>query len=230
MSEMHTGSAEDQHDTWPAFVDLFSATSLLFIAFVGVFIFLLLFQEGVAATNRDAILQHLTKRSQKGRLFEVDSSDQQFVRIVLKERATFDFGQYRWESLRDSGRVALRTIANVLADDKLQAMYREVRILGHSDQSPYPGTAFSNWELSASRAAVVARFLVAQPGVDACKLSATGLGPYHPIDVRQPELNRRIEIQIVPSLAHNGAPQEGGVRVASDCYPPGDRRNRPFPR
>ena len=94
-------------------------------------------------------------------------------------------------------------------------------MLGHTDQYASP-EFFSNWELSAARAAVVARYLVNQPGVDPCKISATGLGPYHPIDTLVAEANRRIEIQIVPALAKGGD-------APGACYPRGDN-TRPRPR
>jgi flagellar motor protein MotB len=207
----------EEHVAWPAFVDLFSATTLLFIAFVGVFIYLLMAEVGENATHRRAILDQLQKQSAGGRLFQVDTSDQQFVRIILRERATFPVGEYRWETLRDSGKVALNRISRVLKHSSLAPLYREVRVLGHSDQSPYPGSDFSNWELSASRAAVVARYLVDVERVDACKVSATGRGPYYPTS-RTAEANRRIEIQIVPGLSRGRAP--------SGCNPRGDRGSR----
>jgi chemotaxis protein MotB len=77
-----------------------------------------------------------------------------------------------------------------------------VRIEGHTDSVPISTARFSsNWELSASRAAGVARFFVEQ-GLDPERLTAAGLGEFHPIapnDSREGRArNRRIEIVLVP--------------------------------
>lgn len=209
-----------EHSTWPAFVDLFSATSLLFITFVAVFIYIATAQRGRNSTTRERIIEQLDSVSAKGSLFKIDSSDKQFVRIVLLERATFPLGLYQWESLRPEGKMALTRIGTVLNDTSLSTLYREVRVLGHSDQVPYTAGNLSNWELSASRAAVVARFLVDQVHVDPCKISATGRGPYFPISAADMESNRRIEIQILPRLERTTVAQrdtcnrdgDGGAR------------------
>lgn len=206
----------DESNTWPAFADLFSATSLLFITFLCVFIFSALAQQGATNTTRLKIMRRLVLASDGGKLFSVDSTDRQFVRIVLRERATFPVGSYRWETLREEGKAALTQIGRVLNDDSLRILYREVRVLGHSDQVPYVAAGFTNWELSASRAAVVARFLVNWVQVDPCKISATGRGPYFPVDATSMEANRRIEIQILPRL------ESASEQSAGNCLPQGD--------
>ena len=206
----------DESDTWPAFADLFSATSLLFITLLCVFIFSALAQQGTTNTTRIKIMRRLVVASKGGTLFSVDSADRQFVRIVLRERATFPVGSYRWETLREEGKTALTLIGRVLNDDSLRVLYREVRVLGHSDQVPFTTAGFTNWELSAARAAVVARFLVNWVQVDPCKISATGRGPYFPVDGRNMEANRRIEIQILPRL------ESAGEQSSGNCLPAGD--------
>lgn len=206
----------DENNTWPAFADLFSATSLLFVTFLCVFIYISLAQQGATNTTRLKIMRRLVIASEGGTLFTVDSTDRQFVRIVLRERATFPAGSFRWETLREEGKAALTQIGRVLNDDSLRVLYREVRVLGHSDQVPFLTAGFTNWELSASRAAVVARFLVNWVQVDPCKISATGRGPYFPVNSQDLEANRRIEIQILPRL-ENGNEQSSG-----SCSPDGD--------
>lgn len=203
-----------EHSTWPAFVDLFSATSLLFITFVAVYVFNSTLSKGKYSTTRQRILRQLIQVSDSGKLFTIDSSDRQFVGIRLRERATFPLRKSSWESLRAEGKEALEKIGTVLNGDSLSSLYREVRVIGHSDQVWY----HANWELSASRAAVVARFLVNNVAVDPCKISATGKGPYFPLDTTRDsmELNRRIEIQILPRLEKTGA------AAAVECQPYGD--------
>jgi chemotaxis protein MotB len=77
-----------------------------------------------------------------------------------------------------------------------------VSVEGHTDTVPISSERFpSNWELSAARAAGVARFLV-ENGLDPAKVTAAGRGEFHPIapnDSREDRArNRRIEIVLVP--------------------------------
>lgn len=207
---------EEPSDTWPAFVDLFAATSLLFVTLIGVFVYVAGVQRTGAETTRQKILARLASVSENGRHFAVDSSDRQFVRIVLNERATFPQGRYEWNTLRAQGRDALEQIGGALNDSTLRGLYREVRVLGHTDRMPYDVRGMTNWELSAARAAVVARYLVNWVRVDPCVVSATGRGPYFPVSGDSLELNRRIEIQVVPRLAM----ATDSTRVS--CDPAGD--------
>ena len=71
-------------------------------------------------------------------------------------------------------------------------------ILGHADATPAGSRWPSNWELSAFRAATVVRELV-EAGLPAERLSAVGMGEFHPLVTdTTPEAyakNRRIELQ-----------------------------------
>jgi flagellar motor protein MotB len=185
-------------------------------------------RRGESQTTRQPLLNKLSSASQGGTLFQVDSSDKQFVRVVLNEKATFAIsGAWRWASLQDSGKVALDRIAVALKDTSIRANYREVRVIGHTDQDP-GGADISNWELSAARAAVVARFLVNKAGVDPCAISAIGYGPYYPVtqDTLRKEDNRRIEIEILPNVKGESSAAHG------KCYAWGDgsrERERTLP-
>jgi flagellar motor protein MotB len=210
------GELDEETNAWPAFVDLLAATALLFVMLVGVFIY-------VGKAERDALQTRLTQvvaalrrdQSSRANVAYVIEQDAQFVRIILKERATFPQGVFTWDSLRPEGKVVLKQLGGVLRAQSVDTLYRQIIVLGHSDQDPYPGDTYSNWELSASRAAVVARYLVDQVGLDPCKVSASGVGPYYPRYGKDKEANRRIEIQIVP------APARGAVRD-STCDSAGD--------
>ncbi len=92
-------------------------------------------------------------------------------------------------------------LANVARQIRALGGHR-VRVEGHTDDVPISTERFaSNWELSAARAARVARFL-AKEGIAVDKLSAVGLGEHHPIESNETRekraRNRRIEIVLVP--------------------------------
>ena len=75
-----------------------------------------------------------------------------------------------------------------------------LRVDGHTDRVPIQTAAFpSNWELSTARAISVVKFL-ANHGVPADRLAATGFGEHQPLDPRQDEAgysrNRRIELKL----------------------------------
>lgn len=207
----------DDFNVWPSFVDLLAATSLLFVTLVAVFIFVAYQRQlklGVEAAGLRTELDRLVARLEdtpaaRSGVYAV-ASDGQFVRLLIKEEATFPHGEYQWSMLQTSGRNALRQIGEVLRQDSIARLYRELRVIGHSDSVPYYVPTFSNWELSASRAAVVARYLVTYIDIDPCKISATGVGPYYPrpdsamtemSPVERRQQNRRIEIEIIPARA-----------------------------
>ena len=73
-----------------------------------------------------------------------------------------------------------------------------IAVEGHTDNIPMRSAIFkSNWELSASRASAVVRYLISE-GVDARKLRAIGFGdtqPKFPNDTRANQAkNRRVDI------------------------------------
>jgi len=208
---------------WPAFVDLLAATSFIFVVFVGVFIYVTAARARGLETQRDAIFEYLARDTVSG-VYRLER-DPQFVRIIIPDSATFPTGLYVLEELRPRGREALRRIGEILKKDSIARLYREIRVLGHTDEDPYYGGSYSNWELSAARAAVVARFLDHVVGIDRCKLSAAGFGPYHPASIspgrilsreERKEQDRRIEIEIVPELAQSSGESDWTNRT---CEP-----------
>lgn len=82
---------------------------------------------------------------------------------------------------------------------------REIRVEGYTDSMPIgPGLRAqypTNWELSAARAATVARLLQQQHGFEGGRMEIVGLGEYHPLasnatpDGRQQ--NRRVRIAVM---------------------------------
>ncbi|MEL6611048.1 MAG: OmpA family protein [Bacteroidota bacterium] len=91
--------------------------------------------------------------------------------------------------------------------ERLKADYagREVRIEGYTDAQPiaeplkerFP----SNWELSAARAAMVARHLQWTHEMNPARMEVVGLGQYHPLTTNETEEgrqeNRRVRIAVM---------------------------------
>lgn len=226
----------DEVGVWPAFVDLLAATALLFVVLLAVvLVWVGAGRGGGIETQRDAIVAALRDSSMGfGSVYEVDTTDVIRVKLILTEDATFPSSEFAWDSLRSGAQLALREIAAKLeAVESLRSAYREIQVVGHSDQDPFsdPDAAFSNWELSAARAAVVARYLATRTQLDPCRVSATGLGPYYPIvepspggalTTEQKRLNRRIELQFIPMAWESGARSGGEDKLDTHCYRRGD--------
>ncbi len=95
--------------------------------------------------------------------------------------------------LSEKGLDILKKVASVLSK-----LAYHVKIKGHTDSSPISSRTFpSNWELSAARASMVVRLLVAN-GVPPRYISAEGYAHYHPVATNDTPAgrarNRRVEI------------------------------------
>ncbi len=118
------------------------------------------------------------------------SSDERGAIITISDVVLFPPGRSR---MTFAGK---KTIDQVF--DLLQQFNYDVRIEGHTDNSPIHTEQFpSNWELSASRAADVARLLV-ESGFPPEKLSVVGFAEFQPkvpnTSAKNRSTNRRIEI------------------------------------
>ncbi len=117
------------------------------------------------------------------------------LQVRALDQILFDTGSTQ---IKPEGREVLALVAK-----QLRALAgHSVRVEGHTDSVPISTERFaSNWELSAARAAGVARFL-AEQGLDPKSLSAAGLGEFRPIasngSSKGRSRNRRIEIVLVP--------------------------------
>ena len=89
--------------------------------------------------------------------------------------------------LTPQGKEALNAIRELLIKSPVQI----VNIVGHTDDiPPAPGSRFKdNWEISALRAVNVLRFFL-QSGIDAKRLTATGLADLQPLFPNSSEENR----------------------------------------
>lgn len=118
--------------------------------------------------------------------------------VNMVDAILFDSGK---ADIKPEGRQVLQKVAEVVG----QVEDKAIRVEGHTDNVKIGGAlarAFaSNWELSASRAINVARYLQ-RLGVDPALLSAAAYGEYRPVSENDtPEgraKNRRIEIVLVP--------------------------------
>lgn len=152
--------------------------------------------QGAVQTYRD-FLGSLSAEVSQGRV-RIDQSEKG-LRLNLVDKILFASGS---ADLTPKGEQLLEKVGFVLKDIR----DRRILVEGHADNVPIrPGrqSCFrSNWELSAARAAAVARFLEERAGVDPRLLSATGYASYQPaFDNKTPEgrqANRRIEILLLP--------------------------------
>lgn len=75
-----------------------------------------------------------------------------------------------------------------------------VHVEGHTDNVPYAGARYDNWDLSADRALSVLHLLIEGHGVDPSRLGATGFASFHPLASNDTEegraANRRVELVI----------------------------------
>ena len=132
------------------------------------------------------------------------ASGQLRVRIVrgkmvveLPEGVLFDSGR---AEIKAAGQDTLRQVATILQG----IPNREFLIVGHTDNVPIRSRRYpSNWELSAARGVVVAKFL-AENGMDANRLGAAGYADTQPVGPNDTDegraQNRRIEIVLMPNL------------------------------
>jgi chemotaxis protein MotB len=118
------------------------------------------------------------------------TSDERGAIITIADKILFPAGTSR---MNYEGTKTVKQIFELL-----NQFHYDVTIEGHTDDSPMKSAKFpSNWELSAARAADVARILVRQ-GLDPKKLSIQGFAEFRPkLPNDRPEnraVNRRIEI------------------------------------
>ncbi|HNP49579.1 MAG TPA: OmpA family protein, partial [Bacteroidia bacterium] len=101
------------------------------------------------------------------------------VYVSMEERLLFGSGSTVVEK---KGEEALQELGRVLEKNK------DINILveGHTDNVPINGTlpsgAKDNWELSVLRATSVVKIILKNVSIDPLRLSASGKGPYQPID------------------------------------------------
>jgi chemotaxis protein MotB len=123
------------------------------------------------------------------------------LKVDMVDKILFESGE---AEISKGGEEVLSRVGAVLA--RLEG--KQIQVAGHTDDSPistrladrYP----TNWELSATRATNVVRFLEEKARVPGQRLVSSGYGPFHPIATNSTPSgrarNRRIEILLTPSL------------------------------
>jgi outer membrane protein OmpA-like peptidoglycan-associated protein len=117
----------------------------------------------------------------------------QSVKVSVQGPMFFELGEAR---LRPEVREFLDRLARVIGQTSFA-----VQVIGHTDDYPVVTEAFpSNWELSAARAARVARYLINSAGIDPRRFTVMGRGEHEPAVANTNDanraLNRRVEIII----------------------------------
>ncbi len=116
--------------------------------------------------------------------------------ITVLDQVLFDSGK---SEIREDAHGVLDKVAAVLREE---VTGRQIAVEGHTDNEPIKHSGWpSNWELSASRATSVLRYLESQE-VGSERLQATGYGEFHPVTSNETdqgrEQNRRVEIVVLP--------------------------------
>jgi len=120
------------------------------------------------------------------------------VYVSLEEQLLFASGS---TVVDKKGEEALKGLAEVLAKNK----DIKVTVEGHTDNVPISGGPIKdNWDLSVLRATEVVKIITRNKGIDPSRISASGRGPFMPIDKgNTPEArrkNRRTEIILMPKF------------------------------
>jgi len=153
-----------------------------------------------AARKRAQMFKDLVAKFQKmidsGKLKEEMRKGRMIVK--LRDNILFDPGK---DKLKEEGEMAIQEVAQILSGFK----DRVFQVAGHTDNVPIRSRRFkSNWELSASRAVNVVKFMV-ESGMDPKRVSAAGYSEYDPVGNNSTDegkaSNRRIEITLMPNLS-----------------------------
>ncbi|MCC6382045.1 MAG: flagellar motor protein MotB, partial [Dehalococcoidia bacterium] len=124
--------------------------------------------------------------------------DAKSITISLADNLLFDSGS---ATLKPGSQDVLSEVASVL-----RTLPNQLRVEGHTDNVPVNNADFaSNWELSATRATTVLRFLAESGGLPGARMHLAGFADTQPLaDNATPEgraLNRRADIVVVyPTL------------------------------
>ncbi len=174
---------------WPAFVDLFAATSLMLLVFFAVLASRYLRLEAedrVVRTQVDSLHHTLSAIARDSGGFSVKQQALD-VLIVLEEDVSFPRNRASLGDMKREGRDRLRAIGGRVRRPEFNGLIHEVEVIGHADSTQFRTRAGelparTNWEISAARAAAVAQFLVDTMHFDPCSVISSGRGEYYPRD------------------------------------------------
>lgn len=120
------------------------------------------------------------------------------VYVSLEEKLLFKSGS---DVVDPKGKAALKSLASVLNSTNDFT----VDIEGHTDDIPIKTQRFKdNWDLSTARASSIVRILTIDYGFDSARITASGKGEFHPVNLNASTEgragNRRTEIILSPDL------------------------------
>jgi len=171
--------------------------------------------------DKTRLTQELTdaNKAREEKVREVSST---YDQLVAKMKGEIDKGQVTISELKgkltvnmveailfDSGKAEVKQEGLVVLGKVIEILKtvtdKSIRIEGHTDNKPIVGPLTqrypTNWELSASRAINVARYLQTQ-GIEPAALSAAAFGEFKSVadnaTLEGRAKNRRIEIVLVP--------------------------------
>jgi chemotaxis protein MotB len=159
-------------------------------------------QFNLLQNTHDRLVTDLKREIEAGEIKISQYKD--LLTVNLVEKILFDSGKTK---IKSRGKEVLKRVGEILKN----ITNKEIRIEGHTDNVPigpvliakYP----TNWELSAARATVVARYFQDKVEILPEKLAPSGYGQYRPVTsndtMEERAQNRRIEIILAP-LSHNG--------------------------
>ena len=122
----------------------------------------------------------------------------QSVKVSVQGPMFFELGK---ADLRRDMRDFLKNLSHVINQTPYQ-----VNVIGHTDDYPINTPQFpSNWELSVTRAARAARFLIDEGGVNPKRITVMGRSQYDPVAAnigdKERAQNRRVEIIITREVS-----------------------------
>jgi outer membrane protein OmpA-like peptidoglycan-associated protein len=211
-------TGEEGAGPWPAFADLMSATTLLFLVLFAV-IAIPAIQAAGKSKEAETTLQSLDTLLIHQDFVVRKPGD--YLIVTIGGADTFPQKRYDLNSLSPRTLQTLDRLAGILKSnaDKID----QIHVVGHTSSE---GKDSTNWRLSSNRAGTVALYFINHGNLSACKITALGRGKYYPVDTvaahasRDPSpLDRRIEIEIRPVVSDTAQ-----VHQRQRCVEmPGDR-------
>jgi len=139
-------------------------------------------------TDIEALSQQVQVEQSKGDL-----------KVTMQQEVLFNLGSF---GLSQNGAVVLKQVADVLANLDEN---KRINIVGHTDDLPvhkkWRDKFVDNWDLSARRAAEVARYFIWGHGIAPERIAVVGRAHTQPVASNDSEenraMNRRIELFIV---------------------------------
>lgn len=115
--------------------------------------------------------------------------DDQSIVLRINDSVLFNPGQVK---ISPQSYAILRNVADII-----QPLPMDVRIEGHTDDRPFEGSSFSNWDLSVDRSVSVMRFFTKSLLLPLDRMAAVGYGMERPVAPNRDEttrsLNRRVD-------------------------------------